>query len=75
MLPGDDASAFAVQAENAQHQIFPLTVESVWKTPDYDWLTQLTVKLPDGLIGAGDVKVSITLHGITSNQGTINIAP
>jgi len=66
---------FTVQAEDTQHQFHSLPVESVGKALDYPWLTQVTVKLPDNLIGAGDVRVNVTLHGVTSNQGVVTIAP
>jgi dipeptidyl aminopeptidase/acylaminoacyl peptidase len=75
LLPGDDASAITVQAEDAQHQLHALTVENVATVPGYGWLTQVTAKLPDSLIGAGNVNVIMTLHGATSNQMTITIAP
>src|SRR5436190_3223226 len=38
-----------------------------------DWLTQVNVRLPDGLAGAGDVLVSISLRGAASNKVIIGI--
>lgn len=73
LLPGEDATAVTAQAENPQHQVTPLTVEYVGKTPTLDWLTQINVKLPDELFGAGDVLISIKLHGSTSNQVLVTV--
>lgn len=73
LRPGEDASAVSAQAEDAQHRVRPLTVESVRKVPGQDWLTQVTVKLPDELEGAGDVQVSIGLRGAVSNKALITI--
>jgi Tol biopolymer transport system component len=73
LLPGEDRTVVTAQAENAQHQITPLTVEYVGKHPIWAWLTQVNVKLPDELAGAGDVLVSITLHGTNSNKVQVTI--
>ncbi|HEY1403498.1 MAG TPA: hypothetical protein VGB05_05185 [Pyrinomonadaceae bacterium] len=73
LLPGDNASAVTTQAEDGRQNVYPLAVEHVGKVPGFNWLTQVTVKLPDELIGAGDVRVSISLHGATSNRGFIGI--
>ena len=62
------------QAET-QAGVFPLTVEFVGKVPSFDWLTQLVIKLPDALANAGDVRVSITLRGTSSNKVMITIRP
>lgn len=68
LLPGDDASAVTARAVDDQQRIVPLPVEHVGKVPAFNWLTQVTVKLPDELIGAKDVRVSISLRGAASNQ-------
>ena len=73
LLPGEDASKVTAQAENAQGKGFPLVVENVAKVPGFDWLTQVVVKLPDELDGAGDVQVSISLRGMVSNKALITI--
>ncbi|MDQ3802620.1 MAG: hypothetical protein M3416_02035 [Acidobacteriota bacterium] len=75
LLPGEDASAVLVQAEDSRHRLFPLPVEFVGKVPNFDWLTQITVSLPDELEGAGDVWVSVSLRGVSSNRALIKIQP
>ena len=53
--------------------IHPVTVEFVGKVPGFDSLTQLVIRLPDGLPSNSDVLVSITLHGQTSNKVRIHV--
>jgi Tol biopolymer transport system component len=68
LLPGDDAAAVTAQAVDEQQRVHPLVVEHIGRVPGFSWLTQVTIKLPEELIGAGDVRVSISLHGSASNQ-------
>jgi hypothetical protein len=75
LLPGESASVITAQAEDAQHRIFPLPVEAVRQVPGFDWLTQINVKLPDELINAGDVQVSISVRGLVSNKAIVSIKP
>jgi uncharacterized protein (TIGR03437 family) len=75
LMPGEDISAVTAQAEDSQHRVFPLTVEFVGQVPNFEWLTQINVRLPDELANAGDVRVSISLRGVTSNQALISISP
>ncbi|HKE60238.1 MAG TPA: hypothetical protein VKB46_26180 [Pyrinomonadaceae bacterium] len=42
-------------AEDAQHNIYQLPIEFVGRVPLYDWLWQLSVRLPDQLTNAGIV--------------------
>jgi uncharacterized protein (TIGR03437 family) len=55
--------------------VFILPVEFVGKVPNFDWLTQVNVRLPDGLANIDHVSVSITLHGMTSNKANIRLKP
>ena len=73
LLSGETSSALTAQAEDGLHIVYPLTVEFVGKVPDYNWLTEVVVKLPDGFAVNGDVFVSITLHGKTSNKVRVRI--
>ena len=68
LLPGEDFSNVTVVAEDAQHRVFPLTVEFVGRVPTFNWLDQVVVRLPDELRNAGDIKISVTVHGSTSNR-------
>jgi len=70
---GEDVSAITVQAEDSQHRTYALPVESAGVVPNFTWITQVTAKLPDELSGAGDVWVSVSLHGVVSNRALIRI--
>jgi uncharacterized protein (TIGR03437 family) len=73
LLPGENNSALTAQGEDSLLMVYPLTVEFVGKVPGFDWLTEIVVKLPESVAGNGDVLVSITLHGATSNKARIKI--
>jgi len=73
LIPNEDVSVVTAQAEDSEHRVFPLTIEYVGKVPNFDWLTQVNVRLPDGLVIAGDVLVSVSLHGAVSNKAVIGI--
>jgi hypothetical protein len=68
LMPGENASIVTAQAEWVGHGIYSLTVEFVSKVANFDWLTQVTVRLPNELVNAGDVLVSVSLRGVASNQ-------
>lgn len=73
LLPGDTLSAVTAQAEDSAHLIHPLTVEFVGKVQNNFWFTQIVVRLPDSLVHAGDVQLSITVRGVSSNKVTVRI--
>jgi hypothetical protein len=75
LLPGEDASTLIVRAEDAQGRVYMLPVEFVGKVPNFDWLTQIVVKLPDEVGSADAVRVSISLRGVISNKATMAIKP
>lgn len=68
---GEDISAITAEAEDSQHRIFTLPVEAVREVLGFDWITGVTVKLPDEL--QGDVLVKVGLHGAPSNQVRVSI--
>lgn len=73
LLPGETASSVTVQAEDASHRIYTLPVEYVGAIPGFDWITEVVVKLPDEISGAGDVQLSLSLHGVSSNKALVSI--
>jgi hypothetical protein len=75
LMMGEGASSVTAQAEDSQGNVYPLEVEFVGKVPSYDWLTQVVVKLPTVIANAGDVQVSVSLHGMTSNKVIVSIVP
>lgn len=73
LLPNEDSSAVTARAEDAQLNVYQMTIEFIGKVPNFEWLTQVIVRLPDNLPTGQDVLVSITLHGQTSNKARIRI--
>ena len=62
-----------VQAENSLHQIISLPVEYFGKVPKATWLTQIVVRLPDEVDGAGDLQLTVSFRGQTSNKAVITV--
>ena len=75
LLPGENVSAVTAQAEDSQRRIYSLPVEFVGKVPQYYWLTQVVVLLPDELANAKEVWISIIVRGAVSNKALISIKP
>jgi len=75
LLPGDDASLVTAQAQDSQGNIFPLTVENVVKVPSFDWISEVIVRLPDGLANLTQAQVSVNARGQTSNPAVIQLVP
>lgn len=73
LLPGENNSAVTAQAEDSLLMVYPLTVEFVGEVPGFAGLTEIVVKLPASVSGNGNLLVSITLHGKTSNKVRIRI--
>lgn len=68
LMSGEAISSVTAQAEDSQHRSYVLPVESVNPVPGFEWLSQITVRLTDEVDGVGDLVISISLHGATSNR-------
>jgi hypothetical protein len=73
VLPGEDLSIVTVDAEDASHRIYPLTVEHVSKVFGFDWLSCVIVRLNDEMGDIGDVLVRLTVRGFSSNRVRVGI--
>jgi len=73
LMPADSFSTVSAQAEDRQHNIYPLTVEFIGKIPQYDWLAQIVVRLPDKLGSVDALWVSIGYRGAVSNKVLISL--
>ena len=73
LMPADSFSTVSAQAEDRQHNIYPLTVEFIGKIPQYDWLAQIVVRLPDKLGSVDTLWVSIGYRGAVSNKALISL--
>ena len=79
LTPGLVVTAEAVDSQQVVHQ---LPVESVQNVPNFlaivpqePFLTQIVLKLPEGIVSAGDLQVSIRARNKTSNKVLISVKP
>jgi uncharacterized repeat protein (TIGR01451 family) len=70
LMPGEPIN---VQIVDVLNRMYPLVVEDVRKVPNFDWLTQIVVRLPDSIDIQGDYRISITFRGTTGNNAPITI--
>jgi hypothetical protein len=69
LLPGETASALTATAEDAAHNVYPLTVERVDRVPGFEWMCSVVIRLSDQMTNStGEVLVGVTLRGQTSNR-------
>jgi hypothetical protein len=69
LLPGETASALTATAEDAAHNVYPLTVERVDPVPGFEWMSSIVVRLSDQMSNStGEVLVGVTLRGLASNR-------
>ena len=71
--PASDVPFVTARAVDSQQRTFDLPVEAVGGTKNFTWLSQVTVILPAGLAGAGDVNISVTVRGVESNAVTFRV--
>ena len=74
LLPNENMSSITVCAEDAQQNLFPMTVEFVGTVAGFDF-TQLVVRVPDTLPTGQTFFVSVTLRGQTSNKARFTMRP
>jgi uncharacterized protein GlcG (DUF336 family) len=65
---GESSDAVSADAEDGNHNLIPLGVESVVPVPDQNWATAVIVKLAPEMSDLGDVLVRIYYHGVASNR-------
>ena len=73
LLEPADLPFVTVQAEDAQQRQFDLPCETTARVKNLTWMSQVTVRLPDTLAGAGDLNVSVRVHGMVSNKAPFRI--
>jgi alpha-mannosidase len=62
-------SSLAAQIVDAQGRAYPATIEYVGAVPNFASITQINIKLPDGLASQhGDVTVFVNAGGVESNR-------
>jgi hypothetical protein len=73
LFGGETLSIITAQAIDQSQISHNLPVEDLRKVPGVPWMSQLTVMLPSDLVEPGELTVSVTLRGRTSNAATIRV--
>jgi hypothetical protein len=73
LYSGETISIISVQAQDSQLRTYTLPVEDLRKVPDVPWLSQLTVRLPDELVGVNEITLSVSARGLASNQTKLRL--
>jgi len=75
LLPGEDVQAITAEAVDAVGVHYPLRVEFISPLSDVAQVQQLVLRLNGELDDTGEVLVTVSLHGLTSNKVRIGIKP
>lgn len=79
LTPGLVVTAEAVDSQQVVHQLPVESVQNVPNSlaivPEEPFLTQIVLKLPEGIVSAGDLHVSIRARNKTSNQVLMSVKP
>ena len=70
---GEPLSVITARAQDSHNVVYDLPLETVKDVPNYSWIKQVTVKLPDELKGVGELSVWLNLRGVASNKALITI--
>jgi len=73
LLQPDDLQFVTVQAEDSQAHLVNLPVEATALVKNVSWMSQVTVRLPDALAGAGELNVKVTVRGMVSNAAPLRV--
>jgi hypothetical protein len=73
LLEPADLPFVTVQAQDAQQSLFDLPCEATARVRNLSWVSQVTVRVPDALAGAGDVNVRVKVRGKESNAAPLRI--
>ena len=74
-MPGETSSVIEAQAEDPGGQIFPLTVEYFGSVPNFAWLKQVIVKLPNEVANSSEIRVSLKVRGTAGNKVIVKLKP
>ena len=73
LLEPADLPFVTVLAEDTQQRLFDLPREATARVKNLSWMSQVTVRVPDTLAGAGELNVTVTVRGMVSNKALIRI--
>ena len=72
---GEGVDALTAEAEDSVHVLHPLRVEFVSPLPGLPHINQVVIRLTRDLDNAGDVLITLKVHGLTSNKARIAVGP
>jgi endonuclease/exonuclease/phosphatase family metal-dependent hydrolase len=75
LVAGETTSSVSVRARDSRGINYDLPVEQVNKVPNFTWLSEVIVKLPDDTTISGDLVVTVGLRGAVSNAARVGIRP
>ena len=75
LLPGEGVEALTAEAEDAEHNLHQLRVEFVSPLSGLPHISQVVVRLTRDLDNAGEVLITLKVHGLTSNKARIVVGP
>lgn len=75
LAAGETSSVIEAQAEDSGGQVFPLTVEFFGSAPNFGWLKQVVVKLPDEIANSVEIRVSLKVRGAVGNTVIVKLKP
>jgi uncharacterized protein GlcG (DUF336 family) len=73
LQPGENITAVTADAEDADHNLYQLTVEHIGEVPEQPWATSIVLKLAENIPESGDVLVSVSYRGVRSNRVRVGI--
>jgi len=73
LLGPADLPFVTVQAEDSQQRLFDLPCEATGRVKNLSWMSQVTCRIPDELVLAGNVNVSVKVRGVVSNKAPLRI--
>lgn len=73
LLGPGDLPFVTVQAEDSQQRLFDLPCEATGRVKNLSWMSQVTCRVPDELVLAGNVNVSVKVRGVVSNKAPLRI--
>ena len=75
LAPGEGIEALTAEAEDSEKVRHPLRVEFVSALAGLPDISQVVIRLDRDLDGAGDVLITLKVHGLTSNKARILVGP
>jgi beta-glucanase (GH16 family) len=75
LQPGEGPEIVTAQADDGNGHLYPLDVEWIGRLPNFDWITVVIAKLPDGLSNSNQALINVTAHNQSSNTVAVTLTP